>query len=70
MITNGCVAQQSRMRLHNRLLSRSEGCGQGRREPARYARTLDGEPERRLSLHAISELKPDTVDLHRLSEEV
>jgi hypothetical protein len=35
---NGCVTQQSPRRLHNRLPSRSDGCGQGRREPARIAR--------------------------------
>ena len=34
----GCVAQQSPRRLHNRLPSRSDGCGQGRPKPARIAR--------------------------------
>jgi transposase InsO family protein len=37
-IMNGCVAQQSPRRLHNRLPSRSDGCGQGRPKPARIAR--------------------------------
>jgi hypothetical protein len=62
---NGCVAQQSPRRLHNRLPSRSDGGSQGRREPARPARTLDGQPARRLSLRAISDasLKADTGDL-------
>jgi hypothetical protein len=69
---NGGVTQQSPKRLHNRLPSRSDGCGQGWREPARPARTLDGEPERRLSLRSTSDalLKPDIGDHHRLSEEV
>ena len=34
----GGVAQQSPTRLHNQLLSRSDGCSQGRREPTRSAR--------------------------------
>jgi len=34
---NGCAAQQSPMRLPNHLLSRSDGCSQGRREPASIA---------------------------------
>jgi hypothetical protein len=40
--------------LVNRLPNRSDGCGQGRRPPACTARTLDGEPERRLSLRGTS----------------
>jgi hypothetical protein len=34
---NGCLAQQSPRRLHNRLPSRSEGCSQGRHKPASAA---------------------------------
>jgi hypothetical protein len=34
---NGCAAQQSPMRLHNHLTSRSDGCRQGRCQRASAA---------------------------------
>ena len=65
---NGCVAQQSRTRLHSCRPSRSHGRGQERRQPASLSeRTLDGGPERRLS-DAL--LKSDTRGLYSLSDQV
>jgi hypothetical protein len=62
---NGCGAQQSPVRLHNRRSSRSDGRSQERRQPARVGeQTLDGEPARRLS-DAL--LKSDTGRPYKLT---
>jgi hypothetical protein len=61
----GGVAQQSPMRLHNQLLSRSDGCSQGRREPTRSAREpLTASPSAGYpcARHLTQLLKPDTLD--------
>ena len=65
---NGCLPRQSRSRLANCRLSRSDDRSQERRQPATVSeRTLDGGPERRLS-DAL--LKSDTGRPYSLSEQV
>jgi len=61
----GGVAQQSPLRLLNQLLSRSDGCSQGRREPTRSAREpLTASPSAgyRCAGRLTQLLKPDTLD--------
>ena len=72
-IMNGCVAQQSPWRLPNRLPRRSDGCGQGRREPARIARaplTASRRAGYRCARHLTYYSNRTPGPTHRLSEEV
>lgn len=64
---NGRIARQSLCDCIISYRAAGYGCSQGRCQPARSApRTLDGEPERRLSLCSTSDalLKPDNGTPH------